>query len=248
MQRPSTQPDYERLDGEVPVLYPPSLEGRAGEVRGILQAGSRELSSILGVDSPVLQAILLANEDWREAPRENARPYPPGLPYFTRSTFPPTLVLPERLSPALEPRTDATLPLTVWHELAHAFLLQKELVRTPAWFREFVPQAAAAAVARRTGLPLEEHLAQVPDTSLDVRSFGGPADAKRQMAFQNMLLAFGCAALKEFDEEFLSRLVKTLWDEENIVNGRRAEELLAEALGDGGREWLAARPEFKEER
>ncbi len=248
MQQPSTHPDYERLDGAVPVVYPPSLEERAREVRGVLQAGSRELSSLLGVDDPVLLALLVADEDWREAPRENARPYPPGLPYFTRATLPPTLVLPERLSPAFGPSTEATLPLTVWHELAHAFLLQKEIVRTPAWLREFLPQAAAAAVARKTDLPLDEYLEKTyQGTNLDVRAFGGPADARRQMEFQNALLALGDAALEEFDEEFLGRLVQALWDEENIVDERRAEELLANALGDGGREWLAARPEFREE-
>ena len=247
MQQPSTYPDYERLGGAVPVVYPPHLEERARELRGILQAGSRELTSVFDVEPPVLQALLIADNDWREAPRDNERPYPPGLPYFTRSTLPPSLVLPERLSPAFDPHTEATLPLTVWHELAHAFLLQKEMVRAPSWLQEFVPQAASAAVARRIRLPLEEHLSRASGAGFDVRAFGGPADARRQMAFQNELLALGDAALEEFGEGFLGRLVRALWDEENIVGGRRAEKLLAETLGDSGREWLAARPEFREE-
>lgn len=247
MQQPSVSPDYERLDGAVPLLYPPGLEERARELRDILRAGSRELALLLAAEPPALRALLVADADWREAPRDNSRPYPPGLPYFTRATLPPALVLPERLSPAFEPRTEATLPLALWHELVHAFLLQKTLVRTPPWLREFVPQAAAAAVARRTGLPLEEHLSR-SNPDFDVRAFGGPADAKRQIAFQNALLALGAAALEEFGEGFLGRLVHALWDEEHVVDGRRAEELLAGALGDGGREWLATRPEFREER
>ena len=248
MQQPSTHQDYVRLDGAVPVVCPQRLEERARELRGILQAGSRELASLLGVEPPVLRALLVADGDWRDAPRDNERPYPPGLPYFTRSTFPPALVLPERLSPVFGPRTRATLPLTVWHELAHAFLLQKNLVRTPPWFQEFVPQASAAAVARRTNLPLDEYLSQTDSgKELDIREFGGPADARRQMEFQNVLLVLGYAAIEEFGEEFLKRLVRALWDEENIVNGRRAEELLVDALGDGGREWLASRPEFRED-
>lgn len=249
MQQPSAYQDYERLEGAVPVVYPPRLEDRARELRGTLQAGSWELSLLLGVEPPALQALLVADEDWREAPRDNARPYPPGLPYFTRATLPPTLVLPERLSSAFEPRTEATLPLTVWHELTHAFLLREDLVRTPPWLREFVPQAAAAAVARRTGLPLDGHLSQADQgTDFDVRAFGGPADAERQIAFQNALLVLGDAALEEFGEEFLGKLVRALWHEENIVNERRAEELLAGALGDSGEEWLASRPEFREEK
>lgn len=247
MQDLSPHPDYERLDGAVPVLYPPGLEDRARELRDILATGNRELSSLLDTEPPALRALLVADEDWREAPRENSRPYPPGLPYFTRATLPPALVLPERLSPAFGPHTEATLPLTVWHELAHAFLLQREMVRTPSWLRELVPQAASAAVARRTGTPLGEHLSRAGGgPGFDVRASGGPADAGRQMAFQNALLALGDAALEEFGEGFLRRLVHALWDEESVVNGRRAEELLAGALGDGGREWLASRPEFRE--
>jgi hypothetical protein len=33
----------------------------------------------------------------------------------------------------------------------------------------------------------------------------------------------------------------------DIVDEERAEELLADALGPGGREWLASRPEFQED-
>ena len=88
-------------------------------------------------------------------------PIRPGSPTSPARVEPPALVLPDELSTAFRPRTTATLPLTVWHELAHAFLLGREVVRTPAWLGEFVPQAASAAVARRVGLPLEEHLSRI---------------------------------------------------------------------------------------
>ena len=193
-------------------------------------------------------AYLVADEDWRGAPRENPRPYPPGLPYFTRSVEPPALVLPEELSTVFRPRTAATLPLTIWHELAHAFLLGREVVRTPAWFGEFVAQAASAAVARRVGLPLEEHLPQIEKVpGFTVRGFRGSAGAQHQMAFQNLLLLLGAAALEEFGEGFLQRVIRALWEEDEIVDGERAEELLGDALGPGGREWLVSRPEFQED-
>jgi hypothetical protein len=146
----------------------------------------------LGEEPPGLAALVVADEDWRGTPRDTERPYPPGLPYFTRSVQPPALVLPETLSAAFRPRTEATLPLTVWHELAHAFLLRSEVVKTPAWLGEFVPQAASATVARRVGLPLEEHLSGIDrEPGFTVRSFRGPAGATEQMSFQNLLLALG---------------------------------------------------------
>lgn len=64
------------------------------------------------------------------------------------------------------------------------------------------------------------------------------------MVFQNLLLLLGAAAVEEFGDGFLKRLVHALWEETDIVNEERAEELLADALGSGGREWLASRPEF----
>jgi hypothetical protein len=42
----------------------------------------------------------------------------------------------------------------------------------------------------------------------------------------------------------LKRLVHALWEETDVVNEERAEKLLADALGPGGREWLRFRPEF----
>ena len=214
-------------------------------MRGHLDHGSKEMSGVLGVEAPGLSALLVADEDWGGAPRENEHPYPPGLPYFTRSVEPPALVLPETLAPVFRPRTGALLPLTIWHELAHAFLLDGEVVKTPAWLGELVPQAASAAVARRVGLPLEEHLRGVdPGPGFTVRGFSGPAGADEQMQVQNLLLLFGAAALREFGEGFLRRIFRALWSEKDVVDGARAEELLAGALGPGGREWLRSRPEF----
>ena len=214
-------------------------------MRGHLTRGAGALAGVLGTEAPGLSALLVADEDWGEAPRENEHPYPAGLPYFTRSVEPPALVLPARLAPVFRPRTGALLPLTVWHELAHAFLLDREVVRTPVWLGEFVPQAASAAVARRVGLPLEEHLGSLdPTPGFTVRGFAGPAGAEEQMKFQNLLLLLGAAALEKFGEGFLGHLFRALWEERDVVGGARAEELLAGALGPGGREWLRSRPGF----
>ena len=60
------------------------------------------------------------------------------------------------------------------------------------------------------------------------------------------MLLLGAAALEEFGEDFLRRIFHALWEEVEIVDEERAEELLAEALGPGGREWLVSRPEFQE--
>ena len=238
-------PGYERLEGAIPVAHPPGLGERAAKTRALLETGAASLSEILGVETPELEALLVADEDWELAPRENARPYPPGLPYFTRAATPPALVLPETLSSAFEPRTDVTGALVVWHELAHAFLLREPVPRTPIWLREFLPQSLSAAAAHRTGLPLEEHLQEIDqDPGFTVRSFGGKAEAEDQMSFQNLLLVLGAAALEKFGEGFLKRLALALWEETDVVGERRAEELLAGSLGPGGREWLASRAEF----
>jgi hypothetical protein len=231
--------------GGVAVFHPPCLAELAGSVSRILERGAHHLSGSLGIEPPGVEALLVPEEDWRGAPRDGERPYPYGLPYFTRSTHPPTLVLPPELAPVFGPRTEVLFPLTVWHELAHAFLLRREVVRTPPWLGELLPQAAAAAVARREGLPLDRHLSWVDrDPGFTVRTFGGRASAEDQMKFQNLLLLLGDAALKRFGEEFLGRLTRRLWDERDVVDEGRAEELFAGALGAGGREWLSSRAKF----
>ena len=244
MQELAGLPSYERLDGGIPVVHPPRMDERATELRRLLEAGTSSLLEILGVEPPELEALLVADGDWEDAPRDNALPYPLGLPYFTRAVRSPALVLPETLSPAFQPRTAATGALVVWHELAHAYLLREPLVRTPSWLREFIPQALSAAVAKRTGLPLEEHLAQIGrDPGFTIRGFSS-TDAQRQMAFQNLLLLLGAEAVERFGDRFLRRLALALWEEREVVDEGRAEELLADALGPGGREWLLPRPEF----
>ncbi len=245
MRSTLTLPGYERLPGAVPVFHAPGMEERAAEAWMLLERGAAALSGMLDVETPELKAFVVAEEDWGEAPRESERAYPPGLPYFTRSIRPPALVLPVTLSPVFRPHTQATYPLVIWHELTHAFLLQGEVVRTPAWLAELVPQAASVAVARRTGLPLEEHLRRVDrEPGFTVRGFRGHADAETQMAFQNLLLLLGADAVEEFGEESLRRLVRALWGETEVVGEERAGELFAGALGPGGREWLLSRPEF----
>ena len=238
-------PGYETLGGEVPVSHPARLSEKAWEMRDHLAHGSQVLSEVLVVEPPELAALLVADGDWPVAPREAERPYPPGLPYFTRSVRPPALVLPEELSPVFRPRTDATFPLVVWHELAHAFLLRREVVRTPVWLGELVPQVAAVVVARRSELPLEDHLKRIDhEPSFTVRSFGGRVSAEDQMKFQNLLLVFSVAAADAFGEGFLKNIVHALWNEDDIVDEPNAEALLADALGPGGEGWLLSRPEF----
>ncbi len=241
----SALPGYERLEGGAfPVVHPPGLKQRAGEVRDLLEAGTTSLSEILGAEPPEIEALLVADEDWGETPRENEHPYPSGLPYFTHAASPPIVVLPETLSPAFRPRTAATGALVVWHELAHAFLLREPVVRTPPWLRELVPQALSAAVANRTGLPLGEHLTRIDrDPGFKIRGFSA-TDADGQMAFQNLLLLLGAAAVERFGDGFLRTLAHALSEEREVVGEERAEELLADALGPGGREWLLSRLEF----
>ncbi len=226
------------------MAYPLQYPERAREVLAHLEDGLRELPEVLGIESPYIEVLLVADEDWTSAPRESRRPYPPGLPYFTRAVEPPVLVLPVELSPAIEPRTATTWPLVVWHELAHAFVLREETVRTPTWLREFIPQSSSAAVARRVGLALGEHLAAAPEPRFTVREFTSPASARDQMSFQNLLLRLGSAAVERFGDGSLRRLVRALTVETEVVGEEKAEALLADSLGDGGREWLASRPEF----
>ena len=113
------------------------------------------------------------------------------------------------------------------------------------WLRSLEANPITAAVARWVDLPLDEHLGMIDrEPGFTIRKLKGYTDAGEQMAFQNLLLVLGAAALEEFGEGFLQRLVHAVWDERDVVDEERAEELLANALGPGGRAWLRSRPEF----
>lgn len=242
---PLSLPGYLRLEGEhgAVVRHAPSQAERGREVLTHLEKGLGTLPGVLGLPAPELEALVVADDDWNDAPRDSPRPYPQGLPYLTRAAETRTLVIPASLSATIQPRTRVTLPLVVNHELAHAFLAGEMAARTPPWLRELPPQAASAAVVQREELPLEEHLAKIESPGFTIRGFRTPAGAEDQMSFQNLLLKLVAAALEEFGEEFIRRLVDSL-RRENVVDEARAEESLAAALGDGGAEWLATREEF----
>lgn len=245
VDRTVSLPGYVRLEGNhgAVVRHAPSQTERGREVLACLEKGLEALPEILGLPAPGLEALVVADEDWNEAPRDSPRPYPQGLPYLTRAARTRTLVLPASLSAAIRPRTGVTLPLVVSHELAHAFLAGAVAARTPPWLRELPPQAASAAVVREERLPLSDHLADVTSPGFTIRGFRTPAGAGEQMAFQNLLLKLGAAALEDFGGGFIRRLVDSL-RHEDLVDEARAEELLTEALGDGGAGWLATREEF----
>lgn len=245
VDRAVSLPGYIRWEGDhgAVVRHAPSQAERGREVLDYLEKGLGTLPEVLGLPAPELEALVVADGDWNEAPRDSPRPYPQGLPYLTRASEMPTLVIPASLSAAIRPRTRATLPLVVSHELAHAFLAGEVAARTPPWLRELPPQAASAAVIRAEGLPLKDHLANVTSPGFTIRGFRTPAGAEDQMSFQNLLLKLGAAALEGFGEGFIRRLVDSLREEVGL-DERRAENLLADALGEGGREWLASRKEF----
>lgn len=246
MQKVAVTTGYERLDGPIPLAHAPGKEDLAEKVRSLLAIGAETLPKLLGVEPPRIEALLVADDDWKEAPRESKHAYPLGLPYFTRSVRPPALVLPEMLSLVFRPHTEATYPLAVWHELAHAFLLQRAVVRASAWLGELIPQAASVAVARRAGLPLYKHLSEIDrEPEFAIRSLKARASAEEQMAFQNLLLALGAEAMDEFGDGFLKELVRALWEETDVVGEERAEEIFAISLGLQGRDWLGSRPEFR---
>jgi len=65
-----------------------------------------------------------------------------------------------------------------------------------------------------------------------------------EYAYESELLRLSSYLAEEFGEDFLRALAHALWTEEDVVGEERAEDLLADALGPGGREWLVSRPEF----
>ena len=230
----------------MPVLYAPRLGAKAMELRGYLAEGYRTLSGYSPSSRPEIIALLVADEDWKDAPRDNARPYPPGLPYFTRSVEPPALVLPEELSHRVQAKDRRH---AAPYRLARAGprLLARAGGREDPGLARGVRPAGRLGGDRPQGRSLAGR-ASVADRK-GARVYGAELPWVRRgrgirCRSRTCCCCSASAALEEFGEGFLRRIFHALWEEDEIVDEERAEELLADALGPGGREWLASRPEF----
>ena len=226
-----------------PSSTPRGWRMKAGEVRDYLAEGYSALSGILSVEPPGIAALLVADEDWRDAPRDNARPYPPGLPYFTRSVEPPALVLPEELSPVFRPRTAATLPLTSGTSWP-----------TPscsAGGRQDPGLARGARPASRLGGDRKKgricrwrtSVTDRQEPGFTVRSFRGRRGRGIRCRSRTCCSFWRRRRWRSSARASWTHLPRPLGRRRDSRRGA-GRGVARGRLGPGGREWLASRPEF----
>ncbi len=153
---------YETLAGPLKVYYPVGSETMARWISQSIERAAKLLTRLLDAPMPEMVILLVAPEDWQNAPQDEPddaaeEPDAAGtsestdtpnslLPYWTSATEPPVLVIPTQLDPIIGSDTPEKLAFLIFHELTHAYLEADPRpwpLESPLWSDEWQMQFAA---------------------------------------------------------------------------------------------------------
>lgn len=253
---------YQTLADPVLVHYPPGQDAQARQVLQWVDEANKLLAGLLVIPAPEMGILLIAPEDWQDAPRDEPEETVMMLPYWTNSTEPSTLVVPTELDPIMGSFAPEKLAFLLFHEVAHAFVASDPRpwpAESPLWADEWQLQFAALwlyqMIYHTTGvvmfdLHLQNREIFEPEadgkTPVTVRGFDWYEDTTPQdyLEYTLLLERFADDLLERYDPDILPRFIElyrkegVTWLSDEITN------LLGIALGDGGEAWLEELPYF----
>ena len=253
---------YQTLAEPISVYYPAGHETQAREVLQWVDEASRLLASLLNIPAPAMQVLLVAPEDWQDAPRDEPEETAMMLPYWTDSTEPSTLVVPTELDSIMGSFSPEKLAFLLFHEVAHAFVASDPRpwpLESPLWADEWQLQFAALwlyqQIYHTTGMVMFDLHLQNRDifepeadgkTPVTVRGFDWYEDTAPQdyLEYTLLLERFADDLLERYDPDILPRFIElyrkegVTWLSDEITN------LLGLVLGNGGEAWLEELPYF----
>src|SRR5215467_12365171 len=113
---------YQTLAEPVRIYYPAGHETLAHQVLQWVDEANRLLAGLLALPTPEMEILLIAPEDWQNAPRDEPEETFIMLPYLTEATQPSALIVPTELDPIVGRSSQEKLAFLLFHEVAHAFL------------------------------------------------------------------------------------------------------------------------------
>jgi hypothetical protein len=249
---------YAKITAPLTVYYPADEETLARWIVGSLDRAAEQLATLLNLPRPELQVVIVTPEDWSEAPNDEPDE-PQGLiPYLAYVTPTPSLVVPLELDPILGEPTQEKLAFALYRELVLIFLEDDPRPwpdEIPLWADEWQIQFAALWLVQtlnsQQGM-VNKDLAELnseifepeadgktPDT---VRGFDWFEDTTPEdfLAFELLLERFAADLLTSYGPEILPRFLELYRTENERFLSDEVTNMLAEALGPGGAEWLEA--------
>lgn len=250
---------YATLAEPLKTYYPVGQEALARQILQEVKQANKLLSELLDQPPPKLEILVAAASDWEFTPKEDEdeeEGLATMLPYWTDTTLPPTLVVPEQMDAIIGEATSEKLSLLLYHELAHAFLENDPRPwpeESPLWADEWQLQFAAFWLFQQIHGQTENITADLhrqfaesfepePDgkTPVTVRGFDWYEDTTPEdyLEFVLLLEKFAIDLLAHYDATILPRFLERYRQDVPVLLSDEVTLMLAEALGSGGEEWL----------
>ena len=247
---------YQTLAKPVRIYYPAGHDTQAHQALQWVDEANRLLAGLLAIPVPEMEILLIAPEDWQDAPRDEPEETFIMLPYWTDSTEPSTLVVPTELDPIMGNFAPEKLAFLLFHEVAHAFVASDPRpwpLESPLWADEWQLQFAALwlyqQIYHTTGVVMFDLHLQYRDifepeadgkTPVTVRGFDWYEDTIPQdyLEYTLLLERFADDLLERYAPDILPRFIElyrkegVTWLSDEITN------LLGIVLGNGGEAWL----------
>jgi hypothetical protein len=247
---------YELLDAPLTVYFPPGKEEYARQVFQSVQQAGKLLSGLLRQAVPDIELLLVAPGDWDLAPREELGEVVPANPYWTDATNPSSMVIPLELDPIFGEPTPEKLAFLLYHELALAFLENDPRPwpeEYPLWADEWQLKVAALWLSQRisgqvgiVNRDLHEQYADIFEPEADgktpvtIRGFDWDEDTTPEdyLVYELLLEQFAADLLARYSPEVLPRFLSLYRTNQAVLLSDEATQMLGQALGPGGTEWL----------
>ncbi len=247
---------YDTLAEPMTVYYPTGEDELARHVFKTLERAGKLLAQVLHLPMPDLEILLVTKDDWELAPRGEFDDTDTLQPYWTEETQPPTLVVPLEITPVIGELTPEKFSYLLYRELTLAFLEEDErpwVQQSPLWAEEWPLTFAAIWLAHRLdgvqGIVSKDLLPQFPDlfepeadgkTPVTIRGFDWYEDtsSNEYLQFALLLEQFACDLLERNVLDLLPRYLAHYRVEREALLSDEATEILADALGLGGAQWL----------
>ena len=253
--------NYETLAEPLTTYYPTGEEDIARWAFQTVEKGSQRLSQMLDLLQPEMEVLVVAPSDWSMAPRDEddegdeedlANPHP----YWTDSVSPPVLVVPTELGAIFGEPTQAKLAFMLYHELTLAYLESDPAPwpeESPLWADEWQLKFAALSLAQQlngqkgiVNSDLFDKYAEIfePEedgkTPITIRGFDWYDDtnAEDYLCYELLLEQFSADLLATYGPGVLPRFLADYRSGRDVLLSDEVTEMLGDALGPGGTEWL----------
>lgn len=254
---------YQTLAEPVRITYPAGQETLAHQIVQWVDEANRLLTGLLNLPAPEMEILLVAPQDWQDAPRDEPEETVMLLPYWTDSTEPTALVVPTELDPIMGRFSREKLAFLLLHEAAHAFIASDPRpwpLESPLWADEWQLQFAALwlyqQVFHTTGIVMADLHADYAEifepeadgkTPVTVRGFDWyEEDTTPQdyLEYTLLLERFADDLLERYNASILQRFIELYRREGVSWLSDDVTRLLGTVLGEGGEAWLEALPYF----